>query len=408
MHKPLEGFKVVELATYVAVPSAARVMADWGAEVIKIETPTGDGWRNTGRTTRLPIRVDCNPIFTRDNSGKKLISLDLKTPEGKEILHRLLADADVFMSSVRYGGLTRLGLDYDTLHEKYPRLVYAHFNGYGYEGPDGGNPGFDHSAFWGRSGAFHEVRDPEGRPTIAPGGFGDSASANALVGGIIAALFNRTRTGEGMRIASSLYANSTWCNYHRIIAAQDRPDGSKPFYGPFPVRNRKNPFGHPYKCKDDTWFLMLGGNNAKFARTMTAMGLEEYAEDERFNTIPAMEENADLLYDIMEAKFLEKTAREWAEVFRPLDISSQVIAGSCDVSKDEQAWANDYIAMMDCPDGTQWVMPNSPVTFHGIEKTHTKHVGARGSDNEEVLKKYGYSEEQIKELYAKGAVSADR
>jgi len=406
MQKPLEGFKVVELATYVAVPSAARLLADWGAEVVKIETVTGDAWRNIGRTSWLPIRPDCNPIYSKDNSGKKFISLDLKNPEGLEILHKLLAEADVFMSSVRYGGLTRLGLDYDTLHAKYPGLVYAHFNGYGAEGPDAEKPGFDHTGFWGRSGAFHEVRDIDGRPTIPPGGFGDTASANALAGGIVAALFNRTRTGEGMRLATSLYANSVWCNYQRIISSQDRPDGSEPFHGPFHVRDRKNPFGCPYRCKDDTWFLMLGGDFSKYADTMRVLGLDELVDDERFKPGPEREKHLDEMYDIMEEAFLKKTASEWDVLFRPLDISSLELKGSAAVSTDEQAWANEFLTHMECPDGTTWVMPNSPITFQGVEKTHTKHAGPRGSDNEDVLKQYGYSDEEIRDLYARGVISA--
>jgi len=405
--KPLEGIKVVEIGTYVAVPNSARILSDWGAEVIKIETLTGDAWRNNGRIVELPIRRDCNPIFAKDNSGKRFVSVNLKSPEGLEILHKLLAEADVFMSSVRYGGLTRLGLDYETLHEKYPKLVYAHFTGFGEEGPDANVQGFDHSAFWARSGAMHEMRDPGGRPTIPPSGFGDTISSNAFVAGIVAAILDRARTGVGMRVDSSLYANSVWCNYFRIIAAQDRPDGSEPFISPFPVRNRKNPFNHPYKCKDDTWFLLLGGNYAKFPYTMAALGLEKCIDDPRFATVKDREDNADALYDLMEAKFLEKTAHEWVDVIKPLDISFQELVGSAAVSKDEQAWANHFVGKMECPDGTEWVMPTSPITFFGVEKAMTKHAGVRGSDNVEVLKEYGYSDEQIKALYEKGILSED-
>jgi crotonobetainyl-CoA:carnitine CoA-transferase CaiB-like acyl-CoA transferase len=405
MMKPLEGIKVVEIGTYVAVPSTARVLGDWGADVIKIEMLTGDHWRNNGKNVRLPTRPDCNPIFAKDNSGKRFLSMNLKSEEGLEILHRLLAEADVFMSSVRYAGLTRLGLDYETLHEKYPKLIYAHFTGLGSKGPDAARPGFDHSAFWGRSGAFHEVRDVDGRPTIAPGGFGDTISSNALVGGICTALLARSRTGEGMRLDTSLYANSVWCNYFGIIRSQERPDGSKPYRNPLPVRERRNPFSNIYKCKNDTWFLLLGGNYLKFPRTMTALGLEEYIDDPRFATQEDREKNCNDIYDLFDAKFLEKEASEWADILAPLDISYQVLNYSSAVSKDEQAWANGFVGKMQCPDGTEWVMPTSPINFYGIEKAQTKHAGFRGCDNIEILKEYGYSDEEIGALYEKGIVS---
>lgn len=153
VHTPLEGLRVVELGTHVAVPSSARLLAEYGADVIKVESLIGDDWRRSGLNVGLCIDDFCNTVFTIQNNGKKLIALDLKTPEGKDILLKLLERADVFVTNVRMKSLQKLGLDYDTLQKAFPRLIYCHFTGYGHRGPDADRPGFDVAAFWSRVGA---------------------------------------------------------------------------------------------------------------------------------------------------------------------------------------------------------------------------------------------------------------
>jgi crotonobetainyl-CoA:carnitine CoA-transferase CaiB-like acyl-CoA transferase len=150
---------------------------------------------------------------------------------------------------------------------------------------------------------------------------------------------------------------------------------------------------------------MLGGDFTKYPLTMKVLGLDDMIDDERFKPGPEREKHLDEMYDRMEEAFLKKTAAEWDELFLPLDITSLELRTSLSVSTDEQAWANEFLTRMECPDGTEWVMPNSPITFHGVEKTHTKHAGPRGSNNVEVLKQYGYSDEEIKGLYDRGVVS---
>lgn len=136
MNAPLQGIKVLELGTHVAVPSACRLMAEYGAEVIKIETAGGDPWRYSGLNVNLSIEDFSCPVFTIQNNGKRLISLDLKTDGGKEVFLKLLEDTDIFCTNVRLKGLAKMGLDYETLKEKFPQLIYVHFTGYGHRGPD--------------------------------------------------------------------------------------------------------------------------------------------------------------------------------------------------------------------------------------------------------------------------------
>ena len=205
--KLLEGIKVIEFATFVVVPAATRVLADWGAEVIKIEAASGDEWRKQSAAYGLPCDDTCNPIFAATNSGKQFVSLNLKTPEGKEVLFRLLEDADVFVTNIRWDSIVRLGLDYETLHKLFPELVYMHFSGFGYEGPYKDRPGFDSAAFWASTGALYEISEKGSHPMYPPGAFGDTATSNCVVSGITAALLHRQRTGEGLQVTTSLYAN---------------------------------------------------------------------------------------------------------------------------------------------------------------------------------------------------------
>jgi len=400
---PLTGFKVVEFSTYVVVPIAARVLGDWGAEVIKIESADGDAWRTHGDGGNLPTTDDCNPAYATCNSGKRFISLNLKAPEGREALLKILATADVFMTNIRWAGIERLGLDYDTLHAMFPRLVYCHFTGYGYEGPDKDRPGFDTTGFWSMSGMLHELHEPGTRPTITPPAFGDTSSSNSIISGIVAALLHRERTGEGMRVTSSLFANGIWCNHSRIVSQQEREDGSTPPSYPTRAADTKQPFSGIYECKDGEW-MQIGGvlkyqkDPKKYLNTI---GLGQYAEDERF--LPdGLKEHSRFVYDTLVEYFKTKTAAEWNVLLTENDISHQELFHSGNIAKSEQAWANDYLCRMTCPDGRTYVMPKSPVTFFGFEKPDTQHPGPVGSDTSAVLAEFGYSAEQIQDLFDRG------
>ena len=403
--QPLEGMKVVELGMYVAAPGITRLLGDWGAEVIKIESPTGDKARVSGSRVRLPIKPDCNPTFSLANSGKKLICLDLKTPEGMEVMHKLLADADVFVSNTRYGGLIRLGLDYETLHVRYPKLICCYVNGYGFEGPEQNKAGFDLTSFWAKSGILNALRHPGETPRFPPPGIGDTATANVAAAGILAAVCQRYRTGEGTKVTTSLMATAIWSNYSHVAAAQDRPpqDDLKPLHAPEHFKEWKDPFYHIYKCKDGKLFFLLGGGFSKLHRTLETLGYDDLLDDPRFENQAAMIENSSYLYDRMIETFATKTAEEWIEILTPLDISFEVISASEDVVKDPQAWANGCLTHMHCPDGSTYVMPNTPVEFEGAERAQTCHSGDIGSDTRAVLESLGYTAAEIQELLEKGA-----
>ena len=251
--QPLKGIRVVELATYIVAPMAARVMGDWGAEVIKVEAPNTDKWRTVGRLDGIPVGDGENPIYTVANSGKDMIILDLKTEEGKAVLLRLLEEADVFITNVRWAAIERMGLDYDTLHERFPRLIYFHFTGFGYEGPDAARPGFDSAVFFGKTGLLTDIPERGERPTMSLAAAGDSITSNCVLSGIMAALYHRERTGEGIRLTSSLYAAGIWTNFSHICNSQAAYGGDK---FPKATAENPNPLSDTYECADGRWILL--------------------------------------------------------------------------------------------------------------------------------------------------------
>ena len=202
-HGPLHGVKVVELGVWVAGPAATGLMADWGATVIKVEPPTGDPQRAVFGALGVADQAGVPP-FEIDNRGKKSVVLDLRTDADLATMHALLAEADVFVSNVRPAGLKRMGLDPDALTEKYPRLVYGLLTGYGSNGPDVDRAGYDIGAFWARTGLAHTLVAPGDNPPPVRSGQGDHTTGLSMCAGVMAALFDRERTGKGRVVETSL------------------------------------------------------------------------------------------------------------------------------------------------------------------------------------------------------------
>ena len=404
--KPLEGITIVELGVYVAVPNATRQLSDWGAKVIKVESPTGERGRVGGAPLNLPIKPDCNPYFCISNSGKEMVCLDLKNPDGLAVMENLLKKADVFASNFRYGSLERMGLDYESLHKRFPKLVCAYFNGYGFEGPEKDRPGYDTTAFWSKAGILNHIREPGVVPHTPPGGIGDTAAASNMAAGILAALIHRDKTGKGTCVTSSLLAAGIWCNAVQITAGQDRQknDGNEPIRAPISYKQWKNPFSHIYECKDGKMFYLIGGGGAKLHTTLKTIGLGDLTDDPRYADYRSMRQNSGPLYARMIELFKTKTAQEWLEIFDSLDAPCEILLSNYDVSTDEQVLANEYLANVTCPNGYEYLIPNSPVRFSCMEKPQTLHAHAIGEDTHKVLADLGYTMAQIQDLTDRGII----
>ena len=359
MFRPLEGVKVIDLTYFVAGPGAAKVLADWGADVIKVEPPFGDPGRTTGAQMSAPIREDCNPWYSAYNSNKRGLALNLKTQEGKDILYKLLETANVFVSSYRTGALKRLGLDYETLHAAYPHLIWAQVNGYGDFGPAKDNPGFDVVAFWARSGAMMDFIEKGTTPLNAPIAFGDGTTACTLAGGIAGALYQQAKTGKGCKVMLSLYSQALWNNGAMVVSTQ---------YGDEYPKTRKNataPFLDSFQCSDGEWIYTCILQHERFYNIMMKDVLErpDLMDDPRFCTADAAKKNGPELIAIISEEFAKHTQAEMAERLTKADIAYDYIRHVKDTLDDPQALDNQYIVPLKNLDGTETKTAMTPIRF---------------------------------------------
>lgn len=400
---PLEGIKVVELATVVAAPTVGRMLCSYGAEVVKVESPWGDELRGVGDFERVICEEERNPLFTIQNSGKRLISINLKTEEGRNVFMRLLERADVLVTNVRAAALKRLGLDYETLHEQLPSLVYAHLSGFGPEGPDSGNPGFDSTAFWLRSGPMADWQVPGSFPFVPTYAFGDMATSSVLLSGVLMALIGRERTGEGTFVNTSLFASGIWCNSIAVVSHQPQFGGERPVD---PMRP-PDPFSQTYLCSDGRWIGVYDNDykreTPKFAKLFDLPELENdprCADLEKLADTGAIVEITRKLNDI----FLTRSSWEWREYLLANSVSCEVMRSIRDVSSDEQALANGYVKKVDFGEGLEVMMPMPPVHFSQYEVREYEPAGRLGRDTDEVLGELGYSVSEVAGMREKKAI----
>lgn len=402
MHKPLSGVKVVEMATYVAGPVTARLLADLGAEVIKIERPGGDDWRKTG-VSYIPSRFspDENPVFDIYNTGKKHIVLNLKSPEGMEALHRLLAQADVLVTNTRPQALKRLGLSYEDLKEKYPSLIYGILLGYGDKGPEADKPAFDTSAFWAKGGFLRDLSlEREGyAPLQPPYSVGDTVTGYMLMGQICAALYRRKETGLGDYVRAGLYHNSIFTMGTMAIITQP------PFGRKFP--DERPSFGTlsgDFECADGEWVYLSGYSQDKLPVAFRFIGREDLATDPRFVDSQERFRNRHILYEEVRRAFLSQPSDYWLKRAMEMDLPMTRMGHFREISQDPQAWANDYLEHVTFANGNVDVMPRSPIEMDSVGELTTVPAHGIGEDTAEVLKDLGYTDAQLKNMQASGAI----
>ena len=401
--KPLEGIKVVELSTVVAASSIGRRLTQFGATSIKVESLAGDQFRTFGKTYQTPCTEDENPIFDQLNGCKRSIPLNLKTADGLEVMLKLLEQADVFVTNTRAKALERLGLDYDTLKEKFPRLVYATITGYGDTGPDKDLPGFDTTAFWGASGFNTDmsVMTSEYLPTMFPGGMGDSITAAELTGGICAALAGRERTGKGDRVTASLLATSLYSTSLMTVATQ--------FGRNYPM-TRYEGSPTPYRCKDGEFliFTILSSFEKQFTGVCKAIGKPEMLTDERFwpQSNFVKPENTRAFIQICEEAFLTRSCTEWLEILRGYDVACSRMNHFKDFVNNEQAKVNGFIRQHTMPSGRQCWVTLPPCRTENAGEPEFERAPYLGEHTRQILEELGYSQERIEKMLEEGATLA--
>ena len=398
MTLPLEGLRVVDFTTVVAAPTAGELLCAFGADVIKVEAIGGEAHRTTGSFLGTPYKTECNPHYTLQNSNKKHISIDLKSEEGSRVMMSLIDKADIFLSNVREPALERLGLDYDTLSAKYPRLIYAHFSGYGPKGPNAGEPGFDSTVFWLRGGMIADWQTEDARypfePTYA---FGDTATASSFFSAVLLAVIGREKTGKGTKVESSLYSSAIWCNGQGVLQTQFEKKKLNP--EPEKVINPQNGY---YKCSDGKWFSL--NERTYYEKDLPAiakaLGLDDVLSDKRYESRESLEESGvyvEYRERITEA-FKTKPAAEWKKIFKEYNMPCDVAVRTADVAGDEQALANGYLEEVTYPDGTKVMMPVPPMFLSNYARRPIVPTGEPGDATSEILKTIGYTEDMIAEL----------
>ena len=396
---PLSGINVVDFTTYAAGPAASRILADWGANVIKVEPPSGDAMRFFGRMMGVPTKEDENPLFDIENMNKRGIVLDLKTPEGLAILHDLLKTADVFISNYRGQALEKLHLTYEDLSPKYPKLVYGYANGYGEAGPLVAKPGYDYTAYWARGGVMMELGEPDAMPLTALGGFGDHPTAVCLAGAVAMALVGQRQTGKGAKVVCALYQTAIW-NLGLNITARS--------YGNFPKMSRFDPMAalaNSYQCKDGKWLCLAVTEHERYWPAICkTLDREDLITDERFATFGAANKNKKLLVKILDELIAKKTMEEWTKLWTAIDITFENVQSFDDILNDEQAMANDFLVEMEYPSGRKVKLPHPPAALASSPPITWTKAPKLGEHTEEILQELGYKPDQIAALRKKNAI----
>lgn len=381
MAGPLDGIKVVELGVWVAGPAAGGIMADWGADVVKIEPPTGDPGRSFGRM--LGLEDGSSPPFEMDNRSKRSIVLDLTTDGGLATARQLISRADVFITNVRPDALSRLGLDYPSVAELNPRLVYGLITGYGETGPDANRPAYDVAAFWARSGVADLLTRPGDTPPFQRGGMGDHLTGMTLAAAVNAALVARARTGKGQLVSTSLYRQGAYTVSFDLntflLSGRPIAIGQRESMG--------NPCMNNYVAADGRRFWIVGLEaDRHWPALCRAVGRPEWLSDSRFTTPRDRARNATELIATLDQIFAGRTLAEWSDVFAAEpELFWSPVNSMEDVLGDEQFYAAG--GLVDVPDGDGGSLPMvaTPADFHGTPWAPRSAAPKLGEHTEEIL-----------------------
>jgi crotonobetainyl-CoA:carnitine CoA-transferase CaiB-like acyl-CoA transferase len=392
------GLKVVDFASFIAGPSAAVILSDFGAEVIKVEPPSGDLWRHAHKIPPQP-RADVAYQWHLANRNKRGMILDLKSPSAQPVLERLVNWADVLIVNTPHRARKRLGLEYDDVVQWNPRLIYADVTGFGEKGPDASLPGFDITAYWARSGLLSMTRDAGEPPTWPVAGSGDNATAVGLYSAIVTALYRRERTGKGAYVTTALLAEGIWSASVSIQAALSGAN----FYG---LHDRKNPANaalNVYQASDGTWFVLIITPDTLEA-VAKAIGRADLLTDPRFSDPAKLMANMAQLTAILDEVFSAQPMAHWYDVFGDVHVTFGAVRGPEEVINDPQLRANDIVVPLDGAGDHLQSTISSPMQVHDVEKVPAKRAPELGEHNEEILQELGFDPKQIDGLLASGAV----
>lgn len=401
----LAGVRVLDAGSYIAAPASATMLGDFGAEVIKIEPPEGDPYRKLWRMPGSPVS-DHDYYWTLDSRNKKGLALDLKRPEAREVMARLVRGADVFVTNQPLDVRARLGIRWEDLEPINARLIYASLTAYGEKGAEATKTGFDATAWWARTGLMDHMRSaPGATPARSIPGMGDHATSLALFGAIVLALYQRERTGRGGMVSTSLMAAGLWSN---SMWAQAHLSGAT--FVPRPAREHSmNAMGNLYKSGDDRWFMLAAvSEERQWPGLLRAIERPDLADDPRFATMAERRANSRVLVAALDEIFL---TRPWAEWRKRLDAEGITFGGVAqldDLANDAQMRDAGAIVPLCDPDGRAELTVDSPVLFDGVAKAPAGPAPCLGQHTDDVLRGVGYRDDEIDALHAAGVVTRPR
>jgi crotonobetainyl-CoA:carnitine CoA-transferase CaiB-like acyl-CoA transferase len=397
---PFEGVRVVELSQWVLAPVAGALLADWGADVIRVERPEGDPYR--GLFTQGIGADSAGGVNLSDalaNRGKRSVTLDLRNEHAMTVMHELLARADVFITNLRGPALARLGLDAQTVTARYPALVYARGHGLGLRGPEADRAGYDASAFWARGGFAHVLTPPaEAEPIALRGAMGDRSAAMALAFGIAGALVRRHRTGRGSTVDVSLLATAMWALSSDVLSALrgNRPRDTQ--------GRRVNPLYGAYRTSDGRHVQLVFLESDRYWPDLCrVLDRADLVADPRFASHRARGENTAACVAALQEEFGRRTFEECKELLGKIDAPWAPVQAVEELLTDPQVLANDYLGEVPVDSGPGYTLPNVPVQYDE-RPAPLRRAPEAGEHTEEVLLELGYSWERIGELRDAGAM----
>lgn len=408
MEKVLAGVRVLEVAQWWFVPSAGAVLADWGAEVIKIEHPvTGDPQRGLVTSGLIP-KGGFNFMWEQPNRGKKSVGIDIGSEGGRAVLGKLIESSDVFLTSFLPDARQRLGIDVEDVRQQNPSIIYARGSGQGVEGPEAGRGGYDGASFWARGGIASALTPGgwEGPPISQRPAFGDGIGGMTIAGGIAGALFKRERTGEPSVVDISLLGTAMWTLAPDITMAKalEALMGGKGM-PKFDRRLSPNPIVNAFRTKDDRWLMLIMlQSDRNWPDLCRHLGRADLIEDERFASAEARFQNRGECVDTLDEIFALRTLEEWKQALATTDGVWAPIQTPLELYDDPQVAANRYLPQVELGDGSRCQLVQSPVQFDR-EAPDLAHAPECGQDTEAVLLELGLSWDEISTHKESGAIT---
>ncbi|HEU4430161.1 MAG TPA: CoA transferase [Myxococcota bacterium] len=402
----MKGVRVLEVAQFWFVPSAGAVLADWGADVIKIEHPVrGDGQRGLA-TSGVSVDVGgVDFLVQQPNRGKRSVGIDIATPGGLELLYRLAEQCDVFLTNFLPEARRKLRIDVEHIRARNPRAIYVRGHGQGDAGPEREIGGYDATGFWTRSGMAAALTTPEmSEPLFQRAAFGDGIGGMTVAGSIAAALFHRERSGQAKVVDVSLLSTAMWVMSPDIVASKLLPEGTQQL--PWAARTtRFNPVVNYYKTKDERWLILVHLQADRYwADLCRRIGRPDMILDPRFENSPARFENRGACIAELDKAFAQKTLAEWRVAFEGMEGPWAPMQTPRELHEDRQAIANGYLQEVDGGKRGRFTLVRSPAQFDG-QRAELRRGPEMGEHTDEVLmEKLGLTMEQLLEHKASGTI----